>query len=145
MEFSGQEYWNGLPLPTPGDFPDPGIVSCVSCISRWILHQLRHLREGVIWTNVHSFESLWTILIKCNITNFHRKWTTTLPVPPSVPSNSVLPLLSKHNLKKAIGNSDIRSNPSPPNPWEKTALKHDSDSSALLKFYIAFFLNWRLF
>ena len=25
MEFSRQEYWNGLPLPTPGDIPDPGI------------------------------------------------------------------------------------------------------------------------
>ena len=25
MEFSWQEYWSGLPLPSPGDFPDPGI------------------------------------------------------------------------------------------------------------------------
>ena len=25
MEFSRQEYWNGLPFPTPGDLPDPGI------------------------------------------------------------------------------------------------------------------------
>ena len=25
MEFSRQEYWNGLPLPTPGGIPDPGI------------------------------------------------------------------------------------------------------------------------
>ena len=25
MEFSKQEYWSGLPLPTPGDLPDPGI------------------------------------------------------------------------------------------------------------------------
>ena len=25
MEFSRQEYWNGLPLPLPGDLPDPGI------------------------------------------------------------------------------------------------------------------------
>ena len=24
-EFSGQEYWSGLPFPTPGDLPDPGI------------------------------------------------------------------------------------------------------------------------
>ena len=23
--FSKQEYWNGLPFPTPGDLPDPGI------------------------------------------------------------------------------------------------------------------------
>ena len=24
-EFSGQEYWSGLPFPSPGDLPDPGI------------------------------------------------------------------------------------------------------------------------
>ena len=25
MEFSRQEYWNGLPCSLPGDLPDPGI------------------------------------------------------------------------------------------------------------------------
>jgi hypothetical protein len=25
MEVSRQVYWSGLPLPTPGDLPDPGI------------------------------------------------------------------------------------------------------------------------
>ena len=25
MGFSRQEYWSGLPLPFPGDLPDPGI------------------------------------------------------------------------------------------------------------------------
>ena len=25
MEFSRQEHWNGLPFPSPGDFPNPGI------------------------------------------------------------------------------------------------------------------------
>ena len=25
MEFSRQEYWNGLPFPSPGDLPNPGI------------------------------------------------------------------------------------------------------------------------
>ena len=25
MEFSRQEYWSGLPYPTPGDLPDAGI------------------------------------------------------------------------------------------------------------------------
>ena len=27
MEFSRHEYWNGLPFPSPGDLPDPGIGS----------------------------------------------------------------------------------------------------------------------
>ena len=25
MEFLKQEYWSGLPFPSPGDLPDPGI------------------------------------------------------------------------------------------------------------------------
>ena len=25
MGFSRQEYWSGLPFPSPGDIPDPGI------------------------------------------------------------------------------------------------------------------------
>ena len=25
MGFSRQEYWNGLPFPSPGNFPDPGV------------------------------------------------------------------------------------------------------------------------
>ena len=25
MEFSRLEYWSGLPFPSPGDFPDPGV------------------------------------------------------------------------------------------------------------------------
>ena len=25
MEFFSQEYWSGLPFPSPGDLPDPGI------------------------------------------------------------------------------------------------------------------------
>ena len=25
MEFSRQEYWNGLPFPSPGDLPDLGV------------------------------------------------------------------------------------------------------------------------
>ena len=27
MEFSRQEYWSGLPFPSPGDLLDPGIES----------------------------------------------------------------------------------------------------------------------
>ena len=30
MELSRQEYWSGLPFPTPGDLPDPGMESMSS-------------------------------------------------------------------------------------------------------------------
>ena len=32
MEFSRQEYWSGLPFPSPGDLPDPGIKPASPCI-----------------------------------------------------------------------------------------------------------------
>ena len=40
MGFSGQEYWNELLWPPPGDHPNPGIepVSYVSCIDRQVLY-----------------------------------------------------------------------------------------------------------
>ena len=40
MGFSRQECWSGLPVPSPGEFPNPGIkphVFCVYCIGTWIL------------------------------------------------------------------------------------------------------------
>ena len=41
MEFSRQEYWNGLPFPSPGSLPDlgiePGLPHC-----RQILYHLRY-------------------------------------------------------------------------------------------------------
>ena len=37
MEFSRPEYWSGLPFPSQGDRPDPGLPRC-----RRILYQLSH-------------------------------------------------------------------------------------------------------
>ena len=37
MGFSRQEHWSGLPFPSPGDLPSPGI-ECVSCLVRRILY-----------------------------------------------------------------------------------------------------------
>ena len=33
MEFSRPEYWSGLPLPSPGDLPDPRDRTQISCIA----------------------------------------------------------------------------------------------------------------
>ena len=52
MGFSRQEYWSGLPFPSPGDLPDPGIkpVSCLAFFatqppdSKVILFQILPLR-----------------------------------------------------------------------------------------------------
>ena len=42
MGFSMQEYWSGLPFPSPRDLPNSGIkpmsLACISCIGRQILY-----------------------------------------------------------------------------------------------------------
>ena len=50
MEFSKQEYWSGLLLPSPGDLPNPGIklVSLVSPSLTGILYQLSHWGKPII-------------------------------------------------------------------------------------------------
>ena len=35
MGFSRQEYWSGLPFPSPGDLPDPGIKPRSGLITSW--------------------------------------------------------------------------------------------------------------
>ena len=40
MEFSRQEYWSGLPFPSPGDLPDPGIEPRSPAL--WALYRLSH-------------------------------------------------------------------------------------------------------
>ena len=37
MGFPREEYWCGLPFPSPGDFPNPGLNG-ISYIGRWILY-----------------------------------------------------------------------------------------------------------
>ena len=53
-EFSRQEYWSGLPFPTPGDLPDPGIkhISCNSCTGKQILYLLSHLGIPLRWVHI---------------------------------------------------------------------------------------------
>ena len=56
MEFSRQEYWSGLPFPTPGDLPDPGTepMSLASpalagqFFTTWEVRRLSALKEFMI-------------------------------------------------------------------------------------------------
>ena len=46
MGFSRQEYWSGLPFPSPEDLLNTGIeppISYISCIGRQFLYHWRHL------------------------------------------------------------------------------------------------------
>ena len=37
MEFSRQEYWSGLPFPSPGDLPGPGWLTIYACVCFWAI------------------------------------------------------------------------------------------------------------
>ena len=49
MKFPRQDYWNGLPLPPPGDLPDPGIEpeSYIAWIGRRVLYHSCQLGSPV--------------------------------------------------------------------------------------------------
>ena len=50
MGFSRQEYWNGLPFPSPWDLPDPGIEPRSPALQAdALLSELKGL-EAVKWT-----------------------------------------------------------------------------------------------
>ena len=60
MEFPRQEYWNGLPFPSPGDLPNPGIKT-MSPVSKADSSPLSHLGSQA-WYGVKSLSvsnSLW--------------------------------------------------------------------------------------
>ena len=58
VEFSRQEYWSGLPCPSPQDLPYPGVEAAslyVSCVGRQVLYRWCHLgSQYYMW---HLFQS----------------------------------------------------------------------------------------
>ena len=76
MEFSRQDYWSGLSLPTPGDLPDSGI-ECTSLLSPALgslaLHhlglQLLKMWESVI-PRTSAYTSLHFIGLNCIVWPF---------------------------------------------------------------------------
>ena len=54
IEFSQQEYWSGLPFPSPGDFPDVGWNPCLFRL----LHCRRILYRCAIWEAMYGGPSL---------------------------------------------------------------------------------------
>ena len=66
MGFPRQEYWNGLPFPSPGDLLDPGIKhSLLHCGQ--ILYSLGHLYDIVITPRCNVpkriLQNFWVILL----------------------------------------------------------------------------------
>ena len=62
MEFPRQEYWSGLPFPSPGDLPDLGIKP-TSLLSHWQADSLPLSHQGS--PKIH-----WKIKYKLTCSNF---------------------------------------------------------------------------
>ena len=73
MEFSRQEYWSGLPLPTPVDLSNPGIEP-VSLGSQWQVDSLPVAPPG-------AFEEL--MLLNCVVEDLRVPWTARRSASPS--------------------------------------------------------------
>ena len=59
MELSGQEYWNGLPFPSPGDLPDPGIEHrSLALQENSLLSELPASRSEERWVLVDGIKSI---------------------------------------------------------------------------------------
>ena len=63
MGFSRQEYWSGLPSPTPGDLPNPGI-KCMSLMSPALAGRFFTTRTTCsgVWKKMNTY--LWLSLKK---------------------------------------------------------------------------------
>ena len=85
MGFSWQEYWSGLPFPSPGDLPDPRIeptVSCSSCIGKWILYHgaIREAHKILGWPGFLIFFQCFQSLIPPSLASWFwmRNWLLIL-------------------------------------------------------------------
>ena len=73
MRFSRQEYWSGLPFPSPGDLPDPGIEPGSLHYRQTFLYRLGHQGSPVLtrqWEIMQRDWGKWLILIP-NLVKLH--------------------------------------------------------------------------
>ena len=72
MGFSRQEYWSGLPFPTPGDLPYPGMEPCLLRLQHWQSGSLPLAPSGKPMASVMQWIWTWA---NC----FRRQWGTGRP------------------------------------------------------------------
>ena len=61
MIFSRQEYWSGLPCPSPGDLPDPGMEPTTLNISYWQAGSLQLVLPGKPPSLIRLSQSSWCL------------------------------------------------------------------------------------
>ena len=79
MGFSRQEYWSGLPFPSPGNLPDPGIETMSPALQAdSLLSEQPGKSKGMLW-------------LKCRLI-YSLKSHDTKPTPPAALSPACPPL-----------------------------------------------------
>ena len=100
MGFSRQEYWSGLPFPSPGDFPHPGIKPTSSALqaeSELLSHRGRYLDSISLvkylqsLSRVRLFATPWTTARQASlsITN-SRSLLKLMPIESVMPSSHLI-------------------------------------------------------
>ena len=106
MEFSRQEYWNGLPFPSPGDLTDPGIEPRSPTLQADSLPSEPLQGHAVQLSRVQLFVTPWTTACQASlsITN-SRSLLKLMSIESVMPSNHLIlchPLLP-HPIFPRIG------------------------------------------
>ena len=75
VEFSRQQYWSGLPFPSLGDLPHPGIeprspALQARCFTLWVTREAHIPRRGV------AKSSYWASLVAQGLKRLHGMWET---------------------------------------------------------------------
>ena len=91
MEFSRQEYWNGLPFPSPGDLPDPGIEPRSPTLQADSLPSEPLQGHAVQLSRVQLFVTPWTTACQASlsITN-SRSLLKLMSIESVMPSNHLI-------------------------------------------------------
>ena len=74
MGFSRIEYWNGLPFPSPGDLPDPGIEPAFAVTP---VSQADSLPAEPTGKPVASYLSV-SLVLMCPLCSLHSNWNNDL-------------------------------------------------------------------
>ena len=61
MEFSRQEYWSGLPFPSPGDLPDPGTEPASPALQVILNHWATWEADCIILC-IYSAKQIWDVI-----------------------------------------------------------------------------------
>ena len=109
MEFSGQEYWSGLPFPSPGDFPSPGIEPA-SLLSPELTG--RFFTTSATWEAQFDLVQFSSLAQSCpTLCDPMNRSTPGLPLHHQLPESTQTHV---HQVDDAIQPSHLLSSPSPP-------------------------------